>query len=200
MAQLRLDPPEAFNFRSPDEWPHWKKRFQQFRLGSGLFEDSNAKQVSTLLYCMGQDAEETLASTNITATDREQYHRVLAQFDSFYKVRRNVIFERAKFNRRTQQRVESVEQFITALYHLAETCEHGALRDEMLRDRIVVGITDSSLSERLQMIKDLTLVRQREAVHEQQLTLKGQSSLSLTWMQFSVTPLPKGSLLQQGRQ
>ena len=54
----------------------------------------------------------------------------------------------------------------------AETCEYGALRDEM-RDRIVVGIANSSLSERLQMIEDLalekakTLVRQREAVHEQ---------------------------------
>ena len=86
MAQLRLDPPKAFNFRSPDEWPRWKKRFQQFRLASGLSEDSNAKQVSTLLYCMGQDAEEMLASTNITTVDREQYDQVLAQFDSFFKV------------------------------------------------------------------------------------------------------------------
>ena len=72
-----------------------------------------------------------------------------------------------------------MEQFIIALYHLVESCEHGALRYEMLHDQIIVGITDSSLSECLQMFKDLTLkkaktlVRQREAVHEQQLTLKG---------------------------
>ena len=55
----------------------------------------------------------------------------------------------------------------------------------MLRDRIVVGIADSSLSERLQMIEDLTLekaktlVRQREAVHKQQLILKGQIKIKL---------------------
>lgn len=73
MAQLRLDPPEAFNFCSPDEWPRWKKRFQQFRLASGLSEDRDAKQVSTLLYCMGQDTEETLASTNISDGDRGKY-------------------------------------------------------------------------------------------------------------------------------
>ena len=180
MAQLRLDLPEAFNFRSPDEWPCWKKRFQQFRLASGLSEDSNTKQISTQLYCMGQDVEETLASTNITSANREQYDQILAQFVSFFKVRWNVIFEQAKFNRRAQQCGESVEQFITALYHLAETCEYGALCDEMLRDRIVVGIDDYFISERLQIIEDLTLekaktlVRQREAVHEQQLTLKGQ--------------------------
>ena len=137
MAQVLLDLPEAFKFCSPDEWRCWKKHFQQFRLVSGLSEDSNAKQVSTLLYCMGQDAEETLVSTNISAADREQYDRVLAQFDSFFKVRWNVYFERAKFNRRAQQRGESVEQLITALYHLAETCEYGALCNEMLCDRIV---------------------------------------------------------------
>ena len=76
MAQLCFNPPEAFKFHSPDEWPRWKKCFQQFRLASGLSEDSNAKQVSTLLYCMEQDTEETLASTNISAADRKQYDRV----------------------------------------------------------------------------------------------------------------------------
>ena len=53
MAQHRLDMLEAFNLCSPAEWPRWKKPFQQFRLASGLSQDS------TLLYCMGQDAEET---------------------------------------------------------------------------------------------------------------------------------------------
>jgi len=49
----------------------------------------------------------------------------------------------------------------------------------MIRDRIVVGIRDSALSERLQLDPDLTLekaktlVRQREDVHEQQAILRG---------------------------
>lgn len=80
-----------------------------------------------MLYCMGHDVEETLASND----------RVLAQFDSFFTVQRNVIFERAKFNRKTQWRSEFVEQFLTALYHLVKMCEYGALHDEMLRDLIV---------------------------------------------------------------
>ena len=49
----------------------------------------------------------------------------------------------------------------------------------MIRDRIVVGIRDKALSERLQLDIKLTLesaktsVRQREAIHEQQQLLKG---------------------------
>ena len=64
--------------------------------------------------------------------------------------------------------------FITALYNLAERCEYGALHDDMIRDRIVVGIKDSSLSERMQLDDALTLekatktVRQSETVKLQQ--------------------------------
>ena len=53
----------------------------------------------------------------------------------------------------------------------------------MIRDRIVVGIRDSALSERLQLDPDLTLekaktlVRQREAVHEQQAILRGSGPI-----------------------
>ena len=54
-----------------------------------------------------------------------------------------------------------------------ESCDYGPLRDEMLRDRIVVGIRDAAMSEKLQLDPELTmektkrLVRQKEAVHEQ---------------------------------
>ena len=98
----------------------------------------------------------------------------MAKIDGFFQIRKNVIYERARFNRRVQQPDELVEQFITNLYHLAEHCEYGELRNEMIRDHIVVGIWDSVLSERLQLDPELTLekakilVRQREAVHEQQ--------------------------------
>jgi len=59
-----------------------------------------------------------------------------------------------------------------------EHCEYGELKEEMIRDRLVVGIRDSNLSERLQIDDALTLekakklVRQREAVKEQQSFLK----------------------------
>lgn len=56
---------------------------------------------------------------------------------------------RARFNRRKQENNETVDEFITDLYHLAENCEYGALQDELIRDRIVVGIRDSKLSEKL---------------------------------------------------
>ena len=69
----------------------------------------------------------------------------------------NVIFERAKFNQRCQGDSKSAEQFITSLCCLAEDCAYGDLKDQMIRDRMVVEIRDWALSEKLQMDYKLTL-------------------------------------------
>ena len=119
---------------------------------------------------MGEDAEDVLASTDIKEDEKADYKIVLDKFDAYFKIRRNIIFERAKFNRRDQAEGESAEQYIACLYNLVETCEYGALKEEMLRDRIVVGIHDKALSDKLQMDESLSLekaktqVRQKEAV------------------------------------
>ena len=184
MTMIQLKPPEPFNFKAPDEWPRWRRRFEQFRIASGLSGDSAAKQISTLLYCLGEEAESVLSSTNATEDDHKNYDTVMAKYDEYFKVRRNVIYERARFNCRSQQPGETAEQFIMSLYELADNCDYGDLRDEMIRDRIVVGIRDTNLSERLQLDSGLTLakakqaVRQREAVHEQNQSLSTSASSS----------------------
>ena len=173
MANVRLQPPDSFDFRNPDKWPKWKRRFEQFQSASGLAAEGEPRQVSTILYCLGEDADDVLTSTSISEADRKKYDSVMAKFDAFFKVRKNIIFERARFNQRSQLDGESAEQYITALYRLINFCEYGALKEEMLRDRIVVGIRYVALSKRLQMDADLTpekakkQVRQKEAVKEQ---------------------------------
>ena len=114
-------------------------------------------------------------STKATADNRKEYKKVMHKLDEFFKVRRNVIFERARFSRRDQLPGETAEEYITALYSMIDACEYDErFKDEMLRDCLVVGIRDKALSERLQMDADLKLettktsIRQREAVKEQQ--------------------------------
>ena len=133
---------------------------------------------------MGEDAESVLTSTGISDTDKKKYKPVVSKLDEFFKVRKNTIYERARFNRRDQREGESIEQYLTALYELIENCDYGDLKDELLRDRIVVGIRDVALSEKLQLDATLTLekakqkVRQREAVKEQSSKLQGQGDKS----------------------
>ena len=48
------------------------------------------------------------------------------------------------------QQTETVDQFVTALYALVEHCEYEGLKEQMIRDRLVVELRNSKLSERLQ--------------------------------------------------
>jgi len=65
-AGIHLQPPEPFSFQTPNEWPHWRKRFKQFRITSGLAKESEAQQINTLLYCLGEESNDVLASTGVT--------------------------------------------------------------------------------------------------------------------------------------
>ena len=44
MAGIRLQPPEPFDFKQPDEWT---RRFEQNRVASGLTDKGEARQVCT---------------------------------------------------------------------------------------------------------------------------------------------------------
>ena len=85
------------------------------------------KQISTLLYCLGEEAESVLTSTNATEEERGVYSTVMGKFDAFFQVCCNVIFERARFNHRNQLLGETAKQYIMALYTLAANCNYGAL-------------------------------------------------------------------------
>ena len=173
-ATYQVSPPETFTFTTPEEWPKWVRRFERFRHASGLTASEEEAQVNTLIYCMGDQADDILRSFQLAEADAKVYDTVKAKFDAHFVKRRNVIFERAKFNNRRQEQGEPVDAFITALYGLVEHCGYGELHDEMIRDRIVVGLRDPSLSESLQLDPTLTLekavtkVRQREAIKKQQ--------------------------------
>ena len=178
MAVFQVSPPERFNFSQPEDWPKWVRRFERFRCASGLNEKDEANQVHTLIYSMGDEADDILSSFRLSDEDSKKYETVLNKFQGYFVKRKNPIFERARFNRRKQEEGEPVDEFIMDLYRLSEHCSYGALHNEMIRDRIVAGLRNAALSEKLQMDPDLDLdkaikvARQSESIKKQQTLLR----------------------------
>ena len=112
MASLRVTPPEPFDFTTPDEW---LQRFQRFRIASGLALGDEEMQVNTLIYCMGDKADDILRSFQLSAEDEKNYETVRENFNGHFVARRNILYERAKFNSRCQEPDEPVETFVTAV-------------------------------------------------------------------------------------
>ncbi|UYV77093.1 K02A2.6-like [Cordylochernes scorpioides] len=181
MAQIQ--PPETFDFSTPNEWPKWRKRFERYLVVSGMKKKEEADKIDLFMYLMGDRADDIFRTFKFEKEESAtKIDSVLKAFDSHFCVRKNIIYERAKFNSRIQEEREPVDEFITSLYKLADSCEFEGLHEQLIRDRIVVGVRDKALSERMQLDSELTLekavkmVRQQEAVRQQQVDLQRPST------------------------
>jgi len=152
---MNLTPPSIFSFKNTEEWPKWKRRFEQYGQATSLDGEFEERQVNTLLYCLGEDAEDVLNTTRIAAEDKKKYTKMIEAFDAHFKVRKNIILECARFNKHSQTPGESVDHFKTELHRLAEHCEFGNMRDELIRDCLVVGISKNSETTHYKNIKML---------------------------------------------
>ena len=169
---MPFKPPSEFSFHEPNSWPAWKERFNNYRLASKLFKDEEEVQVASLLYAMGPSADNLIKTLNLTEAEKKKYAEVVKALDNHFIPLRNVIHVRAQFHKREQKGGETIEEYLRSLYDLSE---HADFKDkeDMIRDRIVLGIKDKECSEKLQLKSDLTLdaalliARQHELVKKE---------------------------------
>ncbi|UYV68440.1 K02A2.6-like [Cordylochernes scorpioides] len=149
---------ETFDFSTPNEWPKWRKRFERYLVVSGMKKKEEADKIDLFMYLMGDRADD------IFRTFKFEKEEEATKFDS------------------NPRGSEPVDEFITSLYKLDDSCEFEGLHEQLIRDRIVVGERDKAFSERMQLDSELTLekavkmVRQQEAVRQQQVDLQRPST------------------------
>ena len=97
MAPYQVPAIEQFDFRNPDGWLKWIRRFERFRQASGIATQSPESQVNTLVCSMGPKADDIFLSFGLSTENAKKYDVVKKKFD-YHFVKR--IFERAKFNSR----------------------------------------------------------------------------------------------------
>ncbi|CAC5394822.1 unnamed protein product [Mytilus coruscus] len=158
MEKLRA--PERFNLDAHDLVDAWKKWKEELNLYIDLVMDSEDEQakVKLFLYLVGTRGREIYLTM---AFDQEPQNRtlgmVLQAFDGYCNPKRNETVERYRFNMRNQNREETFDKYVTELKILATTCNYGALQDSLIRDKIICGIQDSHVRERLLRVIDLDL-------------------------------------------
>ena len=106
--------------------------------------------MGTFLYAMGDCADDIVKTVSINEATAS-FDEVKTALNGYFAARRNFIVESTK-----TKPGESVDTFIQDLYRLLENCEYGTLKDELIRDRIIVGVLDDTLSDRPQAKSDLT--------------------------------------------
>ncbi|XP_063547273.1 uncharacterized protein K02A2.6-like [Cydia strobilella] len=142
-----------------EAWRKWKKQFMVFLKASGVSKESADVQAGLLVNLIGSAGYEVYTALSLTDTESENITTVLKKFDDHFGTKPNITVARYKFFVRNQEEGESIDQWVTALRVLTQTCKFGKLTDELIRDRIVCGINNNVIRDRLFRTEDLTLAK-----------------------------------------
>ena len=82
MATYQIAQPDGFTFSKPEEWPKWIRRFERFRQAFGLDAKSEESQINTLIYTMGDEADNILCSFGLNGEEAKEYDTVKERFES----------------------------------------------------------------------------------------------------------------------
>ena len=144
---------------SLNNWNYFKASWNNYAIATELNKKSKPVQVSTLLSVIGKECYEVYENLPLTVDERKDSDSIISKLTEYFEPQRNIIYERYLFNSATQRSENKIDQFVNELRKLASTCEYGTLSDELIRDRIVIGISESSMRARLLRESDLTLNR-----------------------------------------
>ena len=163
-GRFGLPPPpplEIHGANVADKWKKFRLAWNSYALATELTKKPEPVQVATLLTIIGEDARDVFSTFDEANNDK--IIPVLQKFEGYCQPRKNVPFERYRFNQRAQEAGETYDQYKTALRKLAEGCEFASITpEEILRDRLVFGIRDTKVQERLLRETALTLQKTDE--------------------------------------
>ena len=163
-----LPPPPPLDIhdaQAAEKWKKFKLAWTNYSLATELNKKPEVVQVATLLTVIGEEARDVFSTFTDWSQqdDDKKIEPVLAKFSQYCQPRKNIPFERYRFNCRTQEPGETFDQYCTALRKLAAGCDFETITPgEILRDRLVFGIRDSKVRERLLREANLTLPKTEE--------------------------------------
>ena len=93
-----------------------------------------------------------------TAAEQDKIDPLVHAFRDYSMGRANIIITRFHFNTHDQA-TESMKAFITALKDKIKDCDYGTLEDSLFPDRLVAGVHNTALRNKLLQSADLTLTK-----------------------------------------
>jgi len=127
--------------------------FRYFVVGSGVTDKTQKRAL--LLHLVGPEVQQIFETLDNTGRDND-FDTAVEKLNGYFKPKKNVTFERHKFNSEEQKSDESVQDFATRLKQLALTCEFDD-GNERIRDQIVQKCTSTVLRRKFLCEKTLTL-------------------------------------------
>ncbi|KAJ8405582.1 hypothetical protein AAFF_G00315620 [Aldrovandia affinis] len=167
-------------------WDIFRAEYEDYVLVTGTAEKDKKIQAATLRSVMGSECRHVYRhNLNLSVAGTGDPAVILDELEKYFKPAKNTIYERYVFGSCKQEEGESIDNFVTRLRERAATCEYGQLKDEMIRDKIVLGVANESIRRRLLREKGLTLITAIEMCRAAE-----QTDIRMRAMDMSTTSPP----------
>lgn len=154
-AELRLEGGPAARAQA---WRKWYQQFSVFLKASAVYKEPKDVQACLLVNLIGSDGYDIQSTFKFEKDEnREDLDTLVKKFNEHFGTKQNTTMCRFKFFTRQQETGESIDEYVTALKILSQQCEFEHLEEGLIRDRIVCGVTDGKVRDRLLRADNLTL-------------------------------------------
>ena len=106
---------------------------------------------------MGKECLQLFMNLKLSEENRNDLSKCVDAFEAYFKPKCNIVYERFQFNACVQNTRENVDSYVNRLRKLASSCDYGELTDQLIRDRLIIGLLDKRTQERLLKEPTLTL-------------------------------------------
>ena len=159
-----------------EDWPSYVERMEQYFAANDVGDETKKRAI--LLSVCGSSTYRLIRSLLAPVKPGEKsYSDIVALVTTHLNPKPSVIVQRFKFNCRVRGEVEPIADFVAALRALSEHCEFGMSLEDVLRDRLVCGINNPSIQQRLLGEGGLTFKKALELSLSMELANKGSSEL-----------------------
>lgn len=149
MGDSRGIEPMDFTGNLSENWKYWRQRFENYLVASEIGKKDEKVQVAQLIHYIGAEGIRIYNTFTLAEDDKNKLEKVLQCFESHFLPKKNLSYERFKFFTRKQGENEPMEHFITDLKNLALTCELQDLKDSLIKNLIICGLTNEDLRVKL---------------------------------------------------
>ena len=130
-----------------EEWIDYAERLDSYFIANDIRDA--AKKRAILLNAVGPSTYRLIKTLCLPGKPTDHsFEEIVDKVKNHINPKPSPIVKRLEFNKRKQLPGESVAEYIAAIRKIAEDCEYGTMLNEMLRDRLVLGVTDKRVQKR----------------------------------------------------
>jgi hypothetical protein len=174
-SELKLDGDNAA------EWSFFVQKLNMYLQATKAEKETEEYKGAVLLNCVGDKALKIYNTFKFESVkEKTSFASIQAKFTAYFAPTINVTYERYIFFSRDMREEESVDEYVTQLKQLSANCEFGTLSESLIKDRLVLGIRDKNVKDRLLRTKNLDLVKAVEICKAAEITNKQMEILCTT--------------------